>query len=297
MTADRLNYARWLIARSDIEVALSLLSQPLDDREQGLLDYIHKYWPHLVSQEAYQAIYREAGEIEAKVTSAFSEVPKQPRFPLIAWVMQNIDGCERVLDYGCSRGIWDIHLHNKFGKQWSLYDIDAVSIAEAEKLVRQNAKDPWAFDFNVVETGNPCDLTSWNSRHFDCALLLEVLEHVRDPIALLSTVEERVRPGGAMIVSVPRGPMEYSMWVEHPERRREHIREITIEDLDELLAPKQGYYLQYAHYGPEKYTGMGLGHIVVAWRKMGGGFGQIDLNRKLQIRRVPKVILPGFDPI
>lgn len=38
---------------------------------------------------------------------------------------------------------------------------------------------------------------------FDLALLLDVLEHVQDPAALLADVAARVRPGGALLVSVP----------------------------------------------------------------------------------------------
>lgn len=38
---------------------------------------------------------------------------------------------------------------------------------------------------------------------FDLALLLDVLEHVPDSAALLSEVAARVRPGGALLVSVP----------------------------------------------------------------------------------------------
>ncbi len=38
---------------------------------------------------------------------------------------------------------------------------------------------------------------------FDLALLLDVLEHVPDPAALLAQVAARVRPGGALLVSVP----------------------------------------------------------------------------------------------
>lgn len=38
---------------------------------------------------------------------------------------------------------------------------------------------------------------------FDVALLLDVLEHVADPEALLTQVVGRVRPGGRLLVSVP----------------------------------------------------------------------------------------------
>src|SRR3990167_1044753 len=97
---------------------------------------------------------------------------------------------------------------------------------------------------------------------------------------LLEEIERAVRPGGMIVISVPSGPVEYTMWVDHPSRRREHLREFSFEDLQDLLKFKQSIYLQYVSYGPEKYTNMILGHFVVAWRKDRSSLGQIDTDRK-----------------
>ena len=290
MDSNITHFVRWLIARSDVETAVKVLSSQSGPDAEKFLGYIGQYWPHMTDRSAYCKVYEEAGKIEVNVGEAFDDVPKQGRFEMVSWLMNNLNGCRRVLDYGCSRGIWPIHLHNRFGKEWALYDIDVRSIEAARSLVYEHAKNPSAFSFHVVPSGHP----DFPSTSFDCAMLLEILEHVWDPLDLLMRVESAVCPGGIMIISVPFGPMEYTMWVDHPERKREHLREFNFDDLMDLLKTKSSVYLQYMFYGPEKYTKMGLGHFVVAWRVDGSPFGTIDPIRKLCPRLVPFIDLPGF---
>jgi SAM-dependent methyltransferase len=45
---------------------------------------------------------------------------------------------------------------------------------------------------------------------FDAALLLDVIEHVEDDVALVADVAARVRPGGFVLVSVPAWPALFS---------------------------------------------------------------------------------------
>lgn len=284
----RIKYIRWLLSRSDVEAALNLLNAENGIQDQILLDYIQKHWPGFSDPDAYSRVYAEAGRIEAQVTDAFQFVPQQDRFKMVCQVMAALGDCSTVLDYGCSRGIWATHLHNMFGKKWTLCDIDKISIEEAKKIVCEYAKDPTAFSFNVTTESEPIFFQGG----LDCLLLLEVLEHVRNPIELLETLINLVRPGGAIIVSVPSGPVEYTMWVEHPERHREHIREFIFDDLIDLFGAQRGFYLQYLNYGVEKYTGQSLGHFVAAWRKDGTPLGKVNSAKKLTIQAVPDVTLP-----
>ncbi len=45
---------------------------------------------------------------------------------------------------------------------------------------------------------------------FDAALLLDVIEHVEDDVALVADVAARVRPGGLVLISVPAWPALFS---------------------------------------------------------------------------------------
>ena len=40
-------------------------------------------------------------------------------------------------------------------------------------------------------------------QRFDFVLLLDVLEHLRDPLAVLERLRDRVAPGGRVIASIP----------------------------------------------------------------------------------------------
>ncbi len=167
----RTNYIRWLLARSDIETAADLLSTDLSDAnspdDETLFDYINKYWPHLTDDAAYRKVYEEAGKIEITSDKAFDAVPKQSRFEVVAWTMSNLKECHTILDFGCSRGIWAIHLHNTFGKEWTLADIDEPSIEAAKALVYKHATNPGAFVFKTVKDG----VFDFPPKAFDCVRL------------------------------------------------------------------------------------------------------------------------------
>jgi SAM-dependent methyltransferase len=45
---------------------------------------------------------------------------------------------------------------------------------------------------------------------FDCATLLDVIEHVADDVSLLGEVNQRLRPGGHVMVTVPAWPQLFS---------------------------------------------------------------------------------------
>ncbi len=63
----------------------------------------------------------------------------------------------------------------------------------------------------------------FRDRPFDLALLLDVIEHVDDDVALLREAGELVKPGGAVVVTVPAYPW---MWTHHDEANH-HRRRYT----------------------------------------------------------------------
>ncbi|MEJ7784792.1 MAG: class I SAM-dependent methyltransferase [Solirubrobacteraceae bacterium] len=105
----------------------------------------------------------------------------------------------RVLDYGCGTGWFLYHLSLR-RPAWSLegWDGDPSSMAIARGC--------FAAD-NIAYRDEPYDahlqLNDQAEATFDVITFLEVLEHVTDPQAILSSFHEGLRPGGLVVVSTP----------------------------------------------------------------------------------------------
>jgi len=301
----RMNLARWLIARSDIEAALYLLQTnkpgPDDctrdvDGERRLETYIEKYWPALFDHDAYGAVYVEAGRIEAVVDplQVYRSVETSQRYQHTLSHLRRVIGenymGKRWLDFGCNRGIWAAHLYSHFGGDWTLYDIDQICIDEAQKIVRRFAGGGMA---------DNAEFSAWpvKDKTFDVILAFEVLEHVLDPVKVITDLEAQLADDGLICISVPYGPFEYSMWMDSPTRNREHIREFGFECLLEMLGARQQLNIQYVNYGRSLIQQMELGHWIVSWRKTknAGPIGRLSLNDMTALRSVPFIALPGLN--
>jgi 2-polyprenyl-3-methyl-5-hydroxy-6-metoxy-1,4-benzoquinol methylase len=62
-------------------------------------------------------------------------------------------------------------------------------------------------DVHVIDLDSS-DLSFLGNRHFDAVVLSHVLEHLKDPVAVLRRALRYLRPGGQMLVAVP-NVMEY----------------------------------------------------------------------------------------
>ena len=125
-------------------------------------------------------------------------------------------------------------------------------IAMGSRVLDVGAGDAWLATELQQATG--CDITCWDAHFsdedkaelrargmqttrvaprgpFDVALLLDVLEHAEDDRALLRRVVERVRPGGAVLVTVPAWPALFSAH----DRALHHHRRYTPRDCRTLL--------------------------------------------------------------
>src|SRR5680860_518166 len=98
-----------------------------------------------------------------------------------------------VLDIGCSKG--------DFGEALSFYKkctVDGVepdiedSKAASEKLVN-------VFN-NCVEKAIETDL---KNKKYDHIVLLDVIEHINDPVSVLSSLSNNLNPGCSVIFSIP----------------------------------------------------------------------------------------------
>jgi 2-polyprenyl-3-methyl-5-hydroxy-6-metoxy-1,4-benzoquinol methylase len=141
----------------------------------------------------------------------------------------------RVLDIGCSTGLMGLELkkrgHVVVGveveralAQEAREHLDQLVIADVEAMARDN-DDP----------GGP----------FDCIVLADVLEHLRDPWAVVRWADRLLAPSGCMVISVPNVRHLETIWTLVVRRwwpykdvgifDRTHLRFFARENLAELL--------------------------------------------------------------
>jgi len=253
--------------------------------------YMEKFWPSWFG--GYEEVYRTAGAIEAKVDgeAVVQHVAQQWRLLVLANFMRQVfPGYAKILDYGCSRGAHAINLHNSFrDKAFTCVDIDRTSVGEAQRLVARLAKHPAMFDFVVGDERTELQ------KGYDGAMVLEVLEHVKDVKKLVDKLEASVRPGGWMMFTTPAGPIEYDMWVQQPERLREHVRELTLDDILDIFGGKDSLHIDYSTARPCPHTGMMIGCHFFAYRTSDKPTGTIDWRRKLSTVHSYNGELPGWN--
>ena len=101
----------------------------------------------------------------------------------------------RLLDVGCGPG-WSLDAFTRAG--WGGIGVDPSNVAVEE--ARARGLDARRID---VELASAEEMRAALGGPFDAIALLEVLEHLRDPLASLRKVKELCRTGGRLVVSLP----------------------------------------------------------------------------------------------
>jgi SAM-dependent methyltransferase len=109
------------------------------------------------------------------------------------------EGRRRLLDVGCGNGRF-LSLLREFGpRDWQLVgvDFDAAAVAHCRQL---------GFE---AYAGRVEDLPLEQGR-FDAVIMLQLIEHVEDPVAISRSVFQVLEPGGVFIVETPNlGGLDY----------------------------------------------------------------------------------------
>jgi SAM-dependent methyltransferase len=125
----------------------------------------------------------------------------------------------RVLEVGCGTG-HNLAMLGEFGKL-DACELDAVARGLAsDRLGRQ-----------VLEARLP-DLSMFEAGSYDLIALLDVLEHVPDDLASLQAIRGLLKPGGALVLTVPANPW---MWSAH-DAAHHHFRRYTRRQLAKLFS-------------------------------------------------------------
>jgi len=136
----------------------------------------------------------------------------------------------KILEVGCGTG-HNLAMLKSFGSL-EASELDRCARAVANKRLPgkvRNAKLP--------------DLSMFKRNGYDLIALLDVLEHVPDDLASLRAIHMRLKPGGALLLTVPANPW---MWSAH-DAAHHHFRRYTRKQLEELFL-RSGLEVQLLSY-------------------------------------------------
>jgi SAM-dependent methyltransferase len=136
----------------------------------------------------------------------------------------------RLLEVGCGTG-HNLQMLGQFGKL-DACELDAV----ARGLASDRLGRP------VLEARLP-DLSMFKAASYDLIALLDVLEHVPDDLASLKAIRGLLKPGGALILTVPANKW---MWSAH-DVAHHHFRRYGKRELGRLFR-EAGYEVQLHSY-------------------------------------------------
>jgi 2-polyprenyl-3-methyl-5-hydroxy-6-metoxy-1,4-benzoquinol methylase len=142
-----------------------------------------------------------------------------------------------VLDIGCGAGAFAATLRSaRAGRQFEIWGVELMP--EAAALARGIVDQVLVGDAVVRVAELP-------DARFDCVVLNDVLEHLAEPAPLLRQVRRVLRPGGALVASLPNVRYFFNVWdlvahgrwdyVDEGILDRTHLRFYTRSSLRRLL--------------------------------------------------------------
>lgn len=124
----------------------------------------------------------------------------------------------RILEVGCGTG------HN-FGMLGSFGHVDAIEIDEGAREVAEGRLG------RPILTAPLPGLDGIEDASYDMIALLDVLEHIGEDEASLSSIRKKLKPGGRLLLTVPANPW---MWSAH-DLAHHHQRRYTIASLQAVV--------------------------------------------------------------
>lgn len=147
----------------------------------------------------------------------FLSDPNHYEHPRARWILDRVRGGQ-LLEVGAGNGGMT-RLMAPLVDRLTALDVSAPSLDAVRKLGLPNVRTVEA----LVEQYTP-------DGRFDWIVMTEVLEHLRDPGRVLARLVGWLGPGGALLVTTPRGHWESN----------EHLQEFTLERFAGLLAASGG---------------------------------------------------------
>ena len=244
-----------LIYESDVELALPMCDEATAKR---------------LRRNMARADYENEATFEQNEYSVLSRVPR------LRWYTEKLleFDCSVAIDYGCHIGAASV--------------IAAKNIPDVEL---------YAFDISKKIIERACDFANDNKAkvHFtsseetlprvvDALLAAEVIEHVKDPERFIDHLETFVKPGGKMLITLPKGAWEY---MSHHHNTIYHLHGFDFWDIVDMLGGKQDFDIAEYYDGSSRgYYGESVGNYLITYTvNPNNPTGQRDTYRKMLTTR------------
>jgi SAM-dependent methyltransferase len=119
---------------------------------------------------------------------------------------QPVGGWASLLDIGCGDGLFFDQLA-RFGEVWGVESDESMVPADSRHRAR-------------IHVG-PFDASFKPGRRFGLVAMLDVLEHLSEPVAALEHVRRLLEPDGRLLITVPAFPL---LWTHHDDLNRHFVR-------------------------------------------------------------------------
>jgi SAM-dependent methyltransferase len=141
------------------------------------------------------------------------------------WVLSEISPWlgQRVLEVGCGIGTYTAEMAVGARKIVAM-DMERAFVDEAVRRLGQHPNVRL-----ICGDATEADALKPNDEAFDTVVLLDVLEHIEDDVALLAGLRARLAPGGHLVLKVPAMPSLYSPMDEAIGHWRRYDKKVLIE--------------------------------------------------------------------
>lgn len=167
----------------------------------------------------YKELYEKAGTISQQTDEAELELFAS----LISAKGNKLD----ILDMGCAEGRLVVALAHQ-GHNVTAADISHVFLDRTAQLANQN---------NVNVKTNLCDIESnvsaFRDARFDVIYFMDIIEHLRNPLAALTNVRELLNDKGILIINTPNicTPARLLGYIKRPKRLSDFFDPKNLGDL------------------------------------------------------------------
>lgn len=269
-SANPITTARHFLKRGDIVAAREAVGN-LDGEQAHAIaadiatNYAHAFGGSLSDHHSAVSGDEYAPETLSKSVDGFPMAARTQE--LMRWASANIGQNKRILDYGCGFGGASFLLANNFRAKVYGVDFDLNALAAANYL-KSSTLDP--------EDRCTFSADGRNIYAVDFAVCLDALQQSPTPWETVGNIEEVVKDGGRILITVPFGPKAGN-------DARRKLWDFDFHDLHDMFEGKKNLKTWLLAGGNDEKTLEPIGWYFISYEKQGDApTNIIDMGRKLR---------------